>query len=986
MGDPEKKTGSPASDTLFRVSGIITDVKGQPLTGVTVHIRNTTVGTTTDGQGKFTLQQVPANAQLAVSMIGYLSQEVAVNHRKNIPVSLQEYVSNLDETVVIAYGATTKRFNTGNVSSVKAADIAKQPVSNPLAALQGRVPGMIITQQTGLPGGGYNVQIRGQNSIASGNDPLYIIDGVPYSSQITTTLGGTLIGGGSPLNFINPADIESIDVLKDADATAIYGSRGANGVVLITTKKGTIDQTRISLNAYGGIGIASSRVKLMNREQYLEMRHEAFRNDGVLPGIYDHDLNGKWDTTRSTDWQKELLGNKAHFTDVQLSISGGNNNIQYLIGGNLRKETTVFSGKFADKKGSVHFNLTSNSRNQKIQVMLSGNYMVDDNRLPNYDLTGNIYYPPVAPQLYNKDGTLNWQNSTWENPLSPLNTRYSSKTDNLLSNVVISYEPIKALKIKLSGGYNNMLMNEITTLPTTMFDPALKVKTGSASFADKKIQSWILEPQISYQRKWRAGNFDILLGTTIQQSTANAKEVRGLGYNNDALLENIEGASTIIKGNNSNSLYKYNAIFARINCNWDGKYLLNITARRDGSSRFGPGNQFGNFGAVGAGWIFSEENFMKDNAGALSFGKIRASYGTTGNDQISDYRFLSLYQFSSDVPPYQGSPGLTPSSLYNPDYGWEVNKKMEIGIELGLLKDKIFFSTSYYRNRSSNQLLSYPLPDIVGLSSVIQNLPATVENNGWEILLKVGNKQVKKISWSTTFQATIPRNKLISFPGMEKTSYATTMQIGQPLSAIKVLQSAGVNETTGNYQFLDFKGNPTSMPDISTDQYKFININPVFYGGIQQTLQYKNFELDFLFQFVKQTGKNYLYSNYYAPGMSAFYNVPAEVTDRWQKPGDKANFQKYTQKFGETFTAYQYAQQSDLAYSDASYIRLKNLSLTYMIPDQWKNALHLQQGRVYIQGQNLLTITNYKGPDPETQSATKLPPLKVWTIGFQLTF
>jgi TonB-dependent SusC/RagA subfamily outer membrane receptor len=366
-----ERTGDPIT-----VSGRVTDENGEPLVGANVKVKGSSNGITTDNQGRFTLSGVDPNASLEVSFVGRETQILSVKGKSVFSVALGQKIGALDETVVIAYGTTTKRFNTGNVSSVKASDIEKQPVQNPLLALQGRVPGIIVTQSTGLPGSGITVRIQGQNSIGKGNDPLYVIDGVPYSSQllptnfggILGTSGGGVAGGGingNPFSYINPNDIESIDVLKDADATAIYGSRAANGAILITTKKGKAGKTRTDINLKKGWGNVTRKLDLLNSSQYLEMRREAKLNDNAAITATNYDLNGVWDTSYNTDWQKELIGNTSNYSDVQVNVSGGNATTTFFIGSGYHKETTVFLGDFSDRKGSLHFNITNTSQNQR---------------------------------------------------------------------------------------------------------------------------------------------------------------------------------------------------------------------------------------------------------------------------------------------------------------------------------------------------------------------------------------------------------------------------------------------------------------------------------------------------------------------------------------------------------------------------------------------------------------------------------------------
>nr|WP_199081765.1 SusC/RagA family TonB-linked outer membrane protein [Pedobacter sp. ASV19] len=392
-------------------NGRVVDSENRPLPGASVKVKKTGKGVSTDKDGRFFLRGVEEGAVLVVSFIGYLPKDVSASANMG-SVVLEQSLSKLDEIQVIAYGTTTRRLSTGNISTVKAEDIDKQPVNNPLLALQGRVPGLFIEQATGFAGTGVKVRIQGTNSISNGNDPLYVIDGIPFTSQLLPG-GNSIVGGsggsgdngssvGNPLSFINPSDIESIDVLKDADATAIYGSRAANGAILITTKKGKAGDTRVNLNLQSGWAKVPRKQDLMNSQQYLEMRREAFRNDGIAtpnPGPYmNSDLNGNWDTSRYTDWQKELIGGTATYQNLNASVSGGNDRTTFLVGAGHHRETTVFPGKYSDNKTSVHFSINNASVNQKFRIQFSGSYLLDDNKLPRNDLTYKaMQLAPVAP-------------------------------------------------------------------------------------------------------------------------------------------------------------------------------------------------------------------------------------------------------------------------------------------------------------------------------------------------------------------------------------------------------------------------------------------------------------------------------------------------------------------------------------------------------------------------------------------------------------
>ncbi len=409
--------------------------------------------------------------------------------------------------------------------------------------------------------------------------------------------------------------------------------------------------------------------------------------------------------------------------------------------------------------------------------------------------------------------------------------------------------------------------------------------------------------------------------------------------------------------------------------------MLNLTGRRDGSSRFGPDRQFANFGAVGAAWIFSKEASIKRILPPLTYGKLRGSIGTTGNDQIGDYQYLNTY--SPYIYPYQGQTGLVPTQLYNPDYGWETNRKSELGLELGTLNDRIIATVSYYHNRSSNQLINSPLPIQTGFSGIIRNLPADVQNTGWEFQLNTTIIKTESFTWDASVNLTIARNKLLEFPDLSSSGYASSYEIGKPLNIVKLVHSLGVNPQTGIFQFADKNGHITSTPSYPDDYTVVKDLTPAFYGGFSNRFQYKGLSLGIFFQFVKQQGFNYIHSNT-TPG--SMTNQPTDVLNRWRHPGDLTNNQLFTTTDPAAAAYNYYSSSSDGAVSDASFIRLKNVELSYSLPAKWTSRIKTQLIRVYLRGQNLITFTGYKGADPEVMNTSVLPPLKTLAAGIQLTF
>lgn len=468
---------------------------------------------------------------------------------------------------------------------------------------------------------------------------------------------------------------------------------------------------------------------------------------------------------------------------------------------------------------------------------------------------------------------------------------------------------------------------------------------------------------------------------TFQSQYANGLTQEATGFSNDALLYDLQSAAITRVTGATSTTYRYTALFGRLNYNFLDKYILNVSMRRDGSNRFGPGKRFGTFTAAGAAWIFSNEPFVKNDLSFMSFGKLRASYGTTGNDGIGSYRYVPTY--SSNLNPYQGIKGLNPNNLGNPEFAWELTRKLEFGMDLGFLKDRILVNASYYRNHTGNQLLGYILPEITGFNQVTSNLPAKIQNSGLEISLNSIQIKNKDFSWSTGFNFTRSRNKLLAFPNFIGSGYESQLVIGQSLYIQKLFHVKQVDPETGMFLFADKDGNDVSFPNFETDRIVNIDPSPGFYGGIQNNFSYKGFSFGFNVQFVKQLGKNYLWNlsgSMPGTGGGNFGNQPATVLSRWQKQGDVSDVQLFTQNYS-AFLPYLAALTSDITYSDASFVRLKNLSLSYSLPLRWSDNIGFKNLRIYMHGQNLFTITNFKGMDPENQSFNSLPPLKVYTIG-----
>lgn len=965
----------PLSAQDLMVSGKVTD--GQlPISGANVLIKNTNSGVVTDFDGRFTITARPSDT-LQISYLGYTTLNIPINNRSTINVTLQEDATALGEVQINAgYYSTTDREKTGSIARVTSKDIEGLPIVSPLEALQGRMAGVEVEQSTGIAGLAPSIRIRGTNSLRNdGNYPLFIVDGIPLNSEPLPSGGQlTSLSGLDPLSTLNPNNIESIEVLKDADATAIYGSRGANGIVLVTTKrnKAINGKTSLAVNMFSGISEVSNKMKLLNTSQYISMRKQAFENDGATPTQANAPDLLLWDQNHYTDWQEVLFGGTAFMTNININLSGGDEYTSYRIGGSYHNQGSVFPGNFDYNKGTANLNLNHRSKDNKFTLDLSVNYGVDDNSLffGNNFVNSALSTPPNAPEIYNEDGSLNWENWIGNNPLAVLDQPQDINTANLLPNLSLSYKILKGLQLKANLGYSKLNSEEQIKFFKEANNPNLweYIKLNTVQNRTNR-QSWIAEPQMTYDVVKGKLEINSLIGATFQDSKFSNFSIEGSGYADKSLMENLEAADDVRILTHNNVHYRYTALFGRLGLNIEKKYFLNITGRRDGSSRFGPDKRFSNFWAVGTAWIFTEEAFFKNSTPFISFGKLRASYGTTGSDQIGDYNYLDTYQ------PTDGSGGLYPTQLFNANYSWEVNKKLEAAMELGFFNDRAHLDVSWYRNRSSNQLVGYPLPAITGFTSVQANLPALVQNTGWEIQFVTTNLMSKHLKWETTLNMTVPKNKLVEFNNIDQTSYANRYEIGYPLDIRKLYQYDGIDPKTGFYQIVDVNEDGRYNND---DRVVIMNMARKYYGGINNHFQYKKFSLQFLFEYIKQDNLSYIFSSS-APGR--FNNKPVTFLNAWKEAGDNENIQKISQS-SIARTAFNNASNSSIAIEDASFLRLKNIILSYQLPNNLLKKVNIQSGRLYLQAHNLFTITRYNGLDP--QGGRVIPPLRTISFGANL--
>lgn len=1006
----------------INIFGVITNENGIPLNGALVKVKDSKILTKTNMEGAFTLNGIDENAKIIISFVGYENMEVKATRNLGI-IKLKLSDNPLDEIRVIAYGTDSKRFSVSSISTVSADVIEKQPITNPLLALQGQVPGLTISPTSGIPGSQVLVQVRGQNTLnlnSSENSPkpydqpLFIVDGVPFASQNQnvsqfasmvaaqrTSDGISPSVGISPFSNINPADIESISILKDADATSIYGTQGSNGVILITTKKGKAGATNFDVNVNTSVNSVGRPVKLLNTQQYLQLRKDAYAADGATPSGDPGDYNNYapdltiFDQNKYTNWQKLIYGKNTTNTDVHASLSGGTASNTFMISTGFNRSTYNYPGDFADQRFTLHSNQRHISKNDRLLVSLTTDFGYGQNNSAGFGGARDAVLPPNLPDLLDSSGKLVWtyqgvdltSQQFYASLLQP--TKLHNYNFNAAFN--ISYKLLEGLTISANLGYNRNNTNENSIEPGVSQNP--EYLNRQSNFSDITFQTINIEPQINYSKTIGKGILSAILGATYKKNTNNSRYVTGSGYSNDNFLGSINSASSVL-GNDDASIYRYNAGFARINYIYDQRFIINLTGRRDGSSNFGPGRQFGNFGAVGAGWIFSEESIVKKLLPVLSYGKISGSYGTSGSDGVQAYQYQALYKPIPFIIPFQDIVPSSPYNLYNPDYSWALKKSLNIALDLGFFNNRLLLNATYYRNREGNQLVNYPLPIQSGISSVLGNLDAIVQNQGPEFSITSTNVQNKDFSWRTTFNLSFNRNKLLSFPNLAFSSYSSAYAIGEPTSVVYGYKYKGVNPTSGLFEFYTKNGEVTSNPayGLATeggDQVAISDQQIKYMGGFGNTFTYKQFSLYIFCQFSSQNARNYLSEVYGSSLIGFMNNQPLEVlSNYWKEPGDIAQLQRLGSSYSSisTSSVFSFAQSSGV-YSDVTYLRVKTASLSYELPVALINKVHIKGGSVFMNAQNLLTFTNNKVGDPEQPGTfSSFPMQRILAFGLNLKF
>jgi TonB-linked SusC/RagA family outer membrane protein len=1003
------QTVQPINFAQLRISGSVKDPKGEPLPGVTIVIKGTQQGTTTDVNGNYSLVVPDEKAVLIFSYVGYLSEEVLVGNRNSLDIAMKEDQRALNEVVVVGYGMQKRANVTAAISSVPLSELKDMPVANIASALQGKIAGVNVQQISGQPGSSPAIKVRGFGSISAGNSPLIVVDGNIVSMNV--------------FSLLNSSDIESIDVLKDASSTAIYGSKGSNGVILITTKKGNADKTTINLDVYSGFQGVTKKLGVLNSQQFADFWKDAANNAYLdnVPGAnildpnkvrpanaykyprgdlfewFDFDDKQKLANIPTYDYQ-DMIFRTGQISNAQLSIGGGSEKSRYMIsGGVLSQDGIIKRSEF--NRYTFRANVeTDVLPGLKVGMNLNPSYKVqqevnaEGHWSNNAVINAALSVIPMVP-VYAEDGQTYTSQAAYagpydsngiSNPVANVN-EYNSKylSTSLLGNVYAEYKFLKHFKYRLSGNIdfegNRRNAYRTSKMPVGGLLPPT-VSTGTA-FSDQRLSA-LFNQTLNYNTTIAdLHEIDILLGSEATKLTYQTSTATGSSYAND-VVETLNGSASG-KTTTATSSIVENAsasYFARANYSYKGKYLANVSVRRDGSSIFGPDNRWGTFPAASIGWRVSEESFMKDLA-IISEAKIRASYGLSGNNAFNNYYpYAALlaqdnYAFDNTL-----ANGLTPSTLGNYRLGWERNKQMDLGIDIGIFKNRIFLVADYYNRITRDLLLSVNVPSLTGFNAAVKNI-GKMENKGWEVGLTTRNL-TGKFAWNTQINMSSNRNKvlalgpngdrILSRSGVGETN--VTM-IGQPIGSFFGYKQIGIFQ---NQAELDsYPHNPTSRPgdvkyeDINNDgvinaydRTVIGNNQPKFIYGINNMLTYKNFDLNISIQGT-QGGKILNLSRRFFDNMEGNANQISIVADRWRSESEPGN--GVTPRANTRTTGMNNAISSRWV-EDGSYVRIQNISLGYQVPRNVLDKLRLRQVRLYMSAQNLHTWSKYLNYNPEVST------------------
>ena len=1003
---PQQKVKSQSHGKKIKVRGVVKDETGEPVIGATVMEKGSVGnGVITDLDGNYTIE-IPSDGMLAVSYIGCKNQDIKVAGREVINVNLADDNKSLEEVVVVGYGVQKKRDVSTAVSSVKADALANNPSTDFRQALAGKMPGVQVTVPSGDPEGSVSIRVRGISTVNAGSDPLYVVDGVPMERGFAN---------------LNTNDIESVEVLKDASAAAIYGSRGSNGVVLVTTKKGTSDKLSVSYDGYVGVQNVSKKLNMMNAYEYAAFVKDAHdnayldknpygsasdpnsaRKEGYMkiPDLLVPYLEGQTGLT-DTDWQDAIF-RSAVTTGHNISLSGKSNSINYFVSGNYMKKEGIIIGSDFEKYGG-RLNLSGQHKRLKFGVNFAPSYSVSnsvDASGANGIVQSALMMPPIFP-VYNTDGTYNYQGNGYLrlgtdyqinevlNPVAMARLQ-SNVTDRMsvTGKVFAELEIMKGLSYKLSmggdyyGAHNDQYRQSALPLKGKNYYDAPSNPTGysSSSF----YFNWLIENQLTYNTTInKKHNISAVLVQSAQKETMKSDNVTATDYPND-YIQTVNGG-TVTTGGSDKTQWSIASYLARVQYNYEGRYMLSAAIRADGSSRFGKNNRWGYFPSASAAWRISDEEFFK-NVKALSFindMKIRASYGVTGNFQIGNYDHLATMSLDNYILGNGLAYGYKPDNIKRDDLSWEKNQMVNAGIDLLMFDGYLGFSVDYYNTNTSNMLLYVPVPLLTGYSTSLQNL-GKVNNRGWEIALTSQHTFSNGLGYSfnvnyakntNEVKELGPGNAPIISSGSVAHAYYIT-EVGKPIGSYYLMKYDGVfksqeeldnyphlsNTKVGDFKFVDVDGD--GKIDLDKDRTICGNYMPKFTYGFGGKLWYAGFDMDFNFQGVY--GNKILNLNRrYIDNMEGNINGTKIALDRWQSadnPGNgwvnRAN-RKQTGSNGRTSTWH---------LEGGSYLRLQNLSIGYTLPRAFTQKFNVEKMRVYVSGQNLITITDYSGYNPEVNA------------------
>lgn len=971
------------------VTGKVTDETGNPISSVSITEKGKTAGFSSDAQGAFTIN-VGRGTTLVFSAVGYESKQVTVL-TSSLNVSLIQSVKGLSEVVVTGFGAQTKRDVTGNIARVKSKDIEFMPTPTVDAALQGKAAGVYVNSQSGKLGQAVSVRVRGNSSISAGNQPLYVVDGVPITTSSQSNYGGAT----SPLVDLNQNDIESIEVLKDASAGAIYGSRAANGVVLITTKRGKTGKTNVSFNFQSGSSESTRRVPFLNSEQYAEMLLEGAKyiDDSYGTAITDPSSEtqyakdwmqyysyNQWekDPKKTYEWQ-DVIFQKGRYNQADLQMSGGNEKTRFFLSGQYLDQQGIIIGNNLERM-TARLNLDHKAYNW-LSLGLNMNFARTMNRrLPDDNAFSNplqsVALMPMTPAIDPNTGLPagappgDVNIPMYYNPrLSIDYAKYTAESFRNFSNGFATVKLLPGLTFQSEFGLDLLTQNEEGFFQSQTVRNQTRAVRGLGISRGSFVTNYNTNNYFNYKKTFNKSDIDLTGGMQYQQSTAKYNFVEGLDFPSDS-YQKIASAATISGGSSTESNYRFLSYFLRSNYKFSDKYLISVSGRYDGSSRFGRNNRFGFFPAASAGWVLTEEKFLR-NVNFLSFLKLRSSYGVVGNAEIGNFPQLGLFSGSAS---YAGIGGQIPSQIGNPDLKWETNKQFDIGLDFGVFNNRLSGEIDYYIRKSEDLLLNVNIPSSFGFSSVVKNL-GSMENKGVELVLNSQNL-VGEFRWSTSFNIAWNKGKILNINGQVIEggvgSINRAME-GQPLGVFYAVEYAGVNPDNGDAQFYSNKKKTDGTIDrtilSNADFNKAERVvvgdpNPDFIGGLTNNFSYKGFDLSVFFNgvFGNQVSV-YGMGQYSMANMIYEDNQTADQLKRWQKKGDITNVPQARYWFGNG------NQKSSRFIVDGSFVRLRSVNFGYTFPKKTLQRLKVEKLRLYVSAQNLLTFTkNYPLWDPEVNA------------------